>query len=112
MQIIINIGLKNNPFTAQQIIDRINNNKSPIFFISGSDIKSSQYKYEAESTLVIKLITREYSHSTLLRYFEDLSSVLNQECIAVKTDGLNCLAYNKSYSGQKIDFNDKYFIEL
>ncbi len=81
----LNIGLENNPLTAEHIANKIF--ERDLFEHSTSREQLSSYEGKPERTLIIKGITN-YKLSTIVDKMEGLCIALTQDCIA--------LTYNKS----------------
>ena len=105
----LNIGLNNNPLLVKEILEHIK--YSGIFidneFLYRVDL--SEYKNEVEQTLIIEGLT-----SRGLVYCVDMAqrfcSLLTQDCIAAKIDNNELLIYAIGYKGEKLKFNNKYFL--
>lgn len=103
----INIGLRNNPFTAEQVIDYIASNKE--YRLMAYQIVDSEFQGNVEPTFV-GLMEYKYSRqSKILSDFENIASVMTQESIAIKTDKMQALAFNPSYAGDGYEFDNQYF---
>ena len=106
----INIGLGNNPYTAEQVIDRMANDTS--YRLMAYQIVTAEYNEEPEETFV-GLFEYKYSRdSKILSDFENLASVMTQECIAVSTQSMDALAYSPSHKGDRYKFNSDYFVKI
>jgi len=114
-QLELNIGLNNNPLLVTEILEHI---KYSGIFIDNLEEKSdyinyrvdlSEYKNEVEQTLIIEGYTA-FKLSSCVDIIERLCSVLNQDCIAAKIDNNELLIYQIGYKGEKLKFNNKYFL--
>lgn len=100
-----NIGLNNNPFSVDHILDRLNS-------LVGDDpvdyrLADGQYNGEHEPTLVVV-----YDDETLTqRALEYLTMWMEQECIAYKRDGQGHMVFNPMIL-ETFEFDNQYFIEL
>jgi len=103
----INIGLNNNPYTAEQVIDRMASDSS--YRLMAYQIVSSEYEGHPEETFVGLFEYKYNRDSKILSDFENLASVMTQECIAVSTESMDVLAYNQSHKGTRNKFNNQYF---
>jgi hypothetical protein len=103
----INIGLNNNPFTAEEVIDYIASNKE--YRLIAYQIVDAEFKGNVEPTFV-GLLEYNYSRqSKILSDFENIASVMTQESIALVTDKMQVLAFNPSYEGDGYEFDSQYF---
>lgn len=108
-KIEFNIGLKNNPLLVNEILKHI---KYSSVFIDNNflhKVDLSEYKNEVEQTLIIEGLTA-FKLSKCVDIIESLCSVFNQDCIAAKIDNNELLIYQIGYKGQKLKFNNKYFL--
>lgn len=106
----INIGLGNNPYTAEQVIDRMASDTN--YRLMAYQIVTAEYNEEPEETFV-GLFEYKYSRdSKILSDFENLASVMTQECIAISTQSLDALAYSPSHQGDRNKFDNKYFVKI
>lgn len=108
-KLTLNIGLNNCPLTAPKVADKIR-------LALGSDFSTYRiargiYNGEHESTAVLVLGTRK-KLSYIVDMVERIASDLQQECIAVSCDSFELLIYSPSYKGEKMKFNNNYFINL
>lgn len=103
----LNIGLENNPYTYQKVVELIDwtYGKSKI-----SRQQTGEYNGEPERTAVF-LTESSYNVNKILRAVEVLTEIFTQECIAVKINDVGYLVYNPEYKGEKFEFNNEYFIE-
>ena len=105
----LNIGLNNNPLLLNEILKHIK--YSSIFidndFLHRVDL--SEYKNKVEQTLIIEGLTG-FKLSYCVDIIERFCSVFTQECIAAKIDNNNLLIYQIGYKGQKLNFDNKYFL--
>lgn len=108
--ITINIGLANNKYTPEQVIDRMATDTN--YRLMAYQIVTSQYEGTPEETFV-GLFEHKYNRdSKILSDFENLASEMTQDCIALATDSLQALAYNPSYKGERMMFDSKYFVKI
>ena len=103
----INIGLNNNPFTAEEVIDYIASNKE--YRLMAYQIVDAEFNGQVEPTFVGLLEYKYNRQSKILQDFENIASVMTQESIAIKTDKMQALAFNPSYNGNGYEFNNQYF---
>lgn len=103
----INIGLNNNPFTAEEVIDYIASNKE--YRLMAYQIVNSEFQGNVEPTFV-GLLEYNYSRqSKILQDFENIASVMTQESIALVTDRMSVIAFNPAYDGEGYQFDNQYF---
>jgi len=103
----INLGLNNNPMTAEQVIN---------YFATLSEyrlmayiIKDKTFNGEVEPTFVA-LLEYEYSRqSKVLIDVENWCSFFAQESIAMVTDKMEVLAFNVNYNGDGYKFDSNLF---
>ena len=107
-KIYLNICLKNNPFKASQIIERLNYNG---LSVKASLTKKSQYKGHKEQTLIV-YSNCAYKFSKVIEILENLCTELNQECISLKYNLNDLIIYNQFKNIEPIKFNNKYFKTL
>jgi len=103
----INIGLNNNPFTAEEVIDYIASNKE--YRLMAYQIVDGEFNGQLEPTFVGLLEYKYSRQSKILQDFENLASVMTQESIALVTDKMQVLAFNPNYDGEGYEFNNQYF---
>ena len=102
----LNIGLENNPFDFEQIIEQF----SIFNKIISARIEVGEYNGEPERTAVIEVESGIDTNKSLSQT-EYLTKLFTQECIAVKIDDVGYLIYNPNFEGEKFEFDQKYFIE-
>lgn len=105
----LNIGLNNNPLLVNEILEHIK--YSGIFIDNDYNyrVDLSEYNNEIEQTLIIEGLTA-FKLSYCVDIIERLCSVFTQDCIAAKIDNNNLLIYQIGYKGQKLNFDNKYFL--
>jgi hypothetical protein len=103
----INIGLANNKYTAEQVIDMMASDKN--YRLMAYVIDISEYN-KVEEEVFIGVFEYKYNRdSKILSDFENLASEMNQDCIAVSTRSMDALAYSPSYKGTRNKFDNQYF---
>ena len=111
MKYILNIGINNTNYS--KIIEQLNNARNYYFDDYHSVIKMGTYKNISEPTAVITFDT-EADYTSILLLLESWCTTLTQECIALNISNdyqsSNHIVYNKSYKGEKMRFNIKYFL--
>jgi hypothetical protein len=103
----INIGLNNNPFTAEEVINYIAGNKE--YRLMAYQIVDAEFNGNVEPTFVGLLEYKYNRQSKILHDFENIASVMTQESIAIVTDRMKVLAFNPRYDGDGYQFDDQYF---
>ena len=103
----VNIGLNNNSFTTEQVIDYMASNKN--YRLMAYQIVDAEFEGNVEPTFVGLFEYKYTRESKVLRDFEDLASVMTQQSIAVMTDSMEVLAFNPSYTGKRYHFDRKFF---
>jgi hypothetical protein len=117
--VTINIGLNNNPFTAQEIAQ----NFQELYTNRGAIIETfealGEYVENPEPTLVIKISTDLASFIWWKSEVKDFTIIYTQECIPVRVEHTDVngfqttkqdLIFNPEYSGERYEFDPKYFI--
>jgi hypothetical protein len=103
----VNIGLNNNSFTSSEVIDYMASLKD--YRLMAYYIKDMTFQGNVEPTFVGVLEYKYSRQSKVLSDFENIASVMTQECIAISTDYFEALAFNPSYSGEGYRFNPELF---
>ena len=106
--IFLNIGLKNCPINVSEVISRLNYNG---LTVNASMTKKSQYNGQKEKTLVI-YSNCAYKFSKVIEIIENLCTVTNQDCIALKYNLNELIIYNQFKNIEPIKFENKYFKTL
>lgn len=122
--VTLNVGLNNNPFTAEQIKSILFNRyslryKQGLGAIIETFVVMSEYKGNPEPTLVAKISN---THN-MFRYWESelesLSTRLEQDSIAFRIESTDdngfktteqALAFNPDYKGERYEFDENLFI--
>lgn len=117
--VTINIGLNNNPFTAQEIAQ----NFQELYTNRGAIVETfealGEYVDNPEPTLVIKISTDLASFIWWKSEVKDFTILYTQECIPVRVEHTDvngfqttkqALIFNPEYSGERYEFDPKYFI--
>jgi hypothetical protein len=106
-KIQLNIGLENNPYSFDEVKIRVN------VYLSFGNYEARQevgeYDGNEERTFVASLDSSD-SVKEILQFIEHFTEYFTQDCIAVKIDGKGYLVYNPSFEGDRLEFDDKYFI--
>ena len=106
--IFLNIGLKNCPIQVSEVISRLNYTG---LTVNASMIKTSQYNGYNEQTIVI-YSNCAYKFSKVIEIIENLCTVTNQDCIALKYNLNDLIIYNQFRNIEPIKFENKYFKTL
>ena len=120
-QVTFNIGLNNNPFTAQEIAQ----NFQELYTNRGAIVETretvGEYVHNPEPTLVIKISTDLKSFIYWKAETKEFTIIYTQECIPVRVETIDdngvkktneALIFNPDYSGEQYAFDPKYFIEM
>jgi hypothetical protein len=101
----LNIGLNNNPFSADEILDVL-----PLFMkVDSHSVQTGEYEGEVEPTLVVVGLT-DRSFDAIKDILTALSLDLTQDCIAFRYGGKGDLAYRPDFVGERYEFDEQYFI--
>lgn len=113
-QLTINVGLNNNKFDQKTILDYFER----LYTWQGA-YKLLEYTFEVgewqgqKEITFVGLFEYYYSNaSKVLNDFEKIASVMQQQCIAIKCDGLEALAYNVSTKNKTQVFDKNYFYNI
>lgn len=113
-QLTINVGLNNNNFDQETILAYFER----LYTWSGA-YKLLKYTFEVGEWQGQKEITFvglfEYSYSNaskVLTDFEKIASVMNQQAIAIKCEGLQAIAYNIGAKNKTQVFDENYFYNI
>jgi len=113
-QLTINVGLNDNKFNQKTILDYFDN-----LYYWQESYKLLEHTFEVGEWEGQKEITFvglfEYGFSNaskVLTDFEKIASVMNQDCIAIKCQGLQALAYNIGAKNKTKVFDQKYFYNI
>lgn len=105
----LNIGLNNNPY-GKSIVVLTNELLGDLFLdIDSAFVHNGQWEGNDEPTLVITALTTD-SFEDFEKYVEQLTQHFTQQAIAFKYGGKGVLTYNPSFTGERYEFNDEYFI--
>lgn len=103
----INVGLNNNPMNAEQVVNYFATLES--YRLMAYQVVDSEFQGQKEPTFVALLEYKYARQSKVLQDFENICNLMNQESIAIKTDFMQVLAFNTSYSGQGYQFDNQFF---
>ena len=107
-KLTVNICLKNNSkvtFTdLREYVESLKGYKAIEILVT-----VMTYQGEDELTMVATF-EHEYSkNSKVLRDWENIASVLTQDCIAISSDSMDALAFNPSFKGKNFKFDNNLF---
>lgn len=122
--VTLNIGLNNNPFTAQEIASILHQMFSMRYKQGlGAIIETfkvmSQYEGKPEPTLVAKISNTSDMFSYWKGSMQILCKTLEQDSIAFRIESTDddgfkttkqALAFNPEYTGERYEFDEKFFI--
>ena len=103
----VNIGLNNNSFTADEVIDYMASNEN--YRLMAYQIVDSEFEGNVEPTFVGLFEYKYTRQSKILTDFENLASVMLQDSIAISTDFMEVLVFNPSYNGKGYRFDRQFF---
>lgn len=106
----VNIGMVNNPFSAEQIATYFSNNKN--YRLMAYTFEVGEYKGEEEVTFVGLFEYKYANQSTIIKDFELFCGLFNQDMIAIVTEYTQTMVYNTSYTGEGLKFREDLFHSL
>jgi hypothetical protein len=110
MTFTINIGLLNNPYSAQEVMDYLKNLRG--YTLLQLTESSGSYHDLIEPTIVAELETKYKLLSNVVATVENLCSVFEQECIPISSDNFDILVYGIKHVGFKDKFDEEYFLTI
>ena len=110
MEFTINIGLLNNPQTAEELASYFKDSLG--YRLVKYTTNSGSYHDLIEPTFVATLETDYVSVSKVIADFEKICSVLIQDYIAISSDQFDLLVYAINYYGDKDKFDSDYFLTI
>lgn len=117
--VTLNIGLNNNPFTAQEIAEHFQEFYASRGAIIETFVGIGEYVKNPEPTLVVKISTDLRSWVWWKSEVRELTIIYTQECIPVRVESTDSngiktrnqeLIFNPDYKGERYEFDEKYFI--
>lgn len=105
--ITANIGLENNPMS----VDQLKYSLTSLFANPKFKLAESEYLGAFESTLVMQFESSN-SFEYLKSVFSGVCVPTEQECIAIHNGDEGCLVYPPSYTGEKYEFVDEFFVNF
>lgn len=106
-KIEMNIGLNNNPCTAQEIVSVL----ASSFGSLKHNVQIGEWDGANEPTLVIEVLV-EYEYFRIKPIVARLVHFLTQDAIAFRFNGDGELVFNDSYTGERYPFDEKYFLTI
>jgi hypothetical protein len=110
MTFTINVGLLNNPYSAQEVMNYLKNLRG--YTLLQLTESSGSYHDLIEPTIVAELETNYKLLSNVVATVENLCSVFEQECIAISSDQFDILVYGIKHVGFKDKFDSEYFLTI
>lgn len=117
--VTLNIGLNNNPFTAQEIADNFNEFYASRGAVIETFVGLGEYVKNPEPTLVVKISTDLQSWIWWKSEVSELTIIYTQECIPIRVESTDSsgiktrnqeLIFNPDYTGERYEFDEKFFI--
>ena len=103
----MNIGLNNNPCTAQEIVSVFTSMYQSI----KHNVQVGEWDSSEEPTLVIEFYS-VVSMAGMLSSVSTLTRVLTQDAIAFRFNGVGELVFNENYTGERYPFDENYFLTI
>jgi hypothetical protein len=103
----INLGLNNNPMTAEEVINYFATLTE--YRLMAYYIKDKEFNGNVEPTFVAMLEYKYARQSKVLADAEAWCSFFEQESIALVTNKIEVLAFNVNYNGDAYKFNTNLF---
>ena len=110
MTFTINVGLLNNPYSAQEVMDYLKNLRG--YTLLQLTQSSGSYHDLIEPTIIAELETNYKLLSKVVSTVENLCSVFEQECIPISSDQFDILVYGIKHVGFKDKFDEEYFLTI
>ena len=106
-KIEINIGLNNNPCTAQENVMYL----VSLYTSVKHNVQLGEWDGADEPTIVIEFYTKE-SINDVRNLLEVLTKILTQDAIAFRFNGVGELVFNEAYEGERYPFDQAYFLTI
>ena len=103
----INLGLNNNPMTANEIVNYFASLKE--YRLIAYHFKDMTFNGQIEPTFVALMEYKYSRQSKLVLDFENFCSLFTQESIAVSSEYMDFLAFNVNYKGSPYKFDSNFF---
>ena len=104
----LNIGMAGNALSLQGIISEVYDALGRDC-IEGFRLSSGEYNGEMETNVIIKGRTAHHL-AVIVRSLANLAGTMRQESIAFASDDADLLIYNLEFQGDKVKFNEEYFV--
>ena len=106
-KIEINIGLNNNPCTAQENV---------MYLVSlYTSVKHNVQLGEWDGSFKVTAVTEFYTNESVndvRNLLEVLTEILTQDAIAFRFNGVGELVFNENYTGERYPFDEAYFLTI
>ena len=106
-KIEINIGLNNNPFTAQEIVMPFVSSYTSV----KNNVQVGEWEGADEPTVVMEFYT-DSSQNDIRVMIQGLVYVLTQDAIAFRFNGDGELVFSSHYTGERYEFDENYFLTI
>lgn len=107
--LILNIGLNNNPYAEELRRGEIKFcSQSPINF----KVQNMTYMGEVEPTLIVRFNDLNYRLSHVIDMVERLCLMYTQEAIGIRYRGTGILVYNPTFDGEIYSFDNSLFMDI
>ena len=108
-QVVLNLGLENNPYTMDVDIVELINTTNLNTFVTSYRVTESLYNGEVELTAVVTCSTSNIDE--LVNDLEKLCVIFTQERIAAKVDNKDGLLIDHPFMNlNPMQYDEKYFI--
>jgi hypothetical protein len=108
-KIEINIGLNNNPKTAERITHLLN------LYFGGRELKNQvqigEWEGADEPTLVLEVFST-HTQLVISELVEDLIVLCKQDAIPFRFNGVGELVFDEDYKGERYPFDEAYFLTI
>lgn len=105
-----NIGIHNNPYTMEEIVEQIAEHPITDKFEFGRLVEGTWHD-GIEPTAYLRVKTGLKRVSTVIAWVENLCTMMDQTAIAITIDGVGYLVYNFTDSEEeRVPFDGKYFV--
>lgn len=110
--LILNIGLNVGLVQPDEQLELTVNEVREPFPKSEYKVVESSGDWGKENTAVFKIELDKYMSAEnfplIMQYF---CTVMNQDAIAYKVNGVGYMAFNVDYEGERFKFNNEYFVD-
>ena len=107
-KIEINIGLNNNPYTAQEIVSAF------VGYLTSvkHNVQVGEWEGADELTVVMEFSVQNVSVEKVRNMLKSLTDVFTQDAIAFRFNGDGELVFNENYTGERYEFDENYFLTI